>query len=197
MKPFEEPIDKELLKKLTEKACFLQVDIPYYEEEPLLHFDDGVMTELECDEDFELPVFKKEDLLFEYLIDLKAGCVINRKEDYGYLRLWAKVRDGGTYTLLDADKQPIWQIRGYVPNRVLPPYDEEYGDYLELAVNVDGRIDGWRKEVDLSEFIREGKKPEAIRSNKWYRAERALRYVLGERLNTEETAWLIEQLKNR
>lgn len=109
--------------------------------------------------------------------------------------MWAKVRDGGTYILLDANRQPLWQICGYVPSKLIPPFEKGYGDYIELAVEADGTIVDWPQAPDFSDFVENGKSPESVKTNKWHRAEPALWYVRGLRLNKEELGWLVEQLK--
>ena len=187
-------MNTDLQSKLEQEVCFLQISIPYNEEDHLITFDDGLMTELECDDDFVPPMFNDEDQLMEFVIDLKERKVIGWNANE-YLRMWAKVRDGGTYTLLDANRQPIWQIRGYVPSKLIPPFEKGYGDYIELAVEAEGTIVDWPQTPDFSDFVENGKSPEPVRTNKWHRAEPALWYVRGLRLNKEELGWLVEQLK--
>lgn len=109
--------------------------------------------------------------------------------------MWAKVCDSGTYTLLDADKKPLWQIRGYVPNSILPPYEKGFGDYLELAVFADGRIDNWRNNLDFSEFIAEGKAPKPVKTYKWHRVEELVRDIMSKHLSEEEKEKLREELR--
>ena len=181
---------------LKSKAVFLYISIPYDKEDELITFDDGLMTELEIEEDFVPPILNAETQRLDYVVNLKDGKMQNWKESDGYLRMWAKVRDSGTYTLLDADKQPFCQIRGYVPYRLIPPFEEGAGDYIELAVNADGTINNWPQNPDLSDFVEDGKTPKPIKTNKWHRAEDALWYVKGLKLNKEELKWLVEELKN-
>lgn len=181
---------------LKSKAVFLYISIPYDKEDELITFDDGLMTELEIEEDFVPPILNAETQRLDYVVNLKDGKMQNWNESYGYLRMWAKVRDSGTYTLLDADKQPFCQIRGYVPYRLIPPFEEGAGDYIELAVNADGTINNWPQNPDLSDFVEDGKTPKPIKTNKWHRAEDALWYVKGLKLNKEELKWLVEELKN-
>ena len=47
------------IKELNEKARFIQIVLPYdkRDEDNLITFDDGVMQELECDDDFLPPMF--------------------------------------------------------------------------------------------------------------------------------------------
>lgn len=185
------------IDELTSKAHNVHISIPYNPEDNLITFDDGVMTELECDENFVPPMLNAKDMRLEMTIDIKEGRMVEWTSDNGYLRMQAKVRDEGTYTLLDADKNPIWQINGYVPNRLIPSFEIEgdYGDYIELRINADGSISNWKKEIDLSVFIKEGHAPKPIKTNKWHKAENALWYIRSKKLNAEEINWLSEQLR--
>ena len=92
--------------KLKKDARYLHISIPYDKDEDggLITFDDGLMTELECDEDFTPPMLDKDDQRLEVVIDLKERKVQDWNSEDDYLRMWAKVRDSGTYTLLDEEK---------------------------------------------------------------------------------------------
>lgn len=185
--------------ELKSKTQYVHISIPYYPEDNLITFDDGVMTELECDEDFVPPMLNTDDMRLEMTIDIKEGRLVEWNKYNEYLRMQAKVMDSGTYTLLDAEKKPIWQICGYVPNRLIPSFEIErdYGDYIELEINSNGTISNWKKEIDLSVFAKEGHEPKPIKTNKWHKAEDALRYIQSKNLNGEEFNWLIEQLNKR
>lgn len=184
----------DLKEKLKKEASFLHIAIPYDKDDRMITFDDSVMIELECDDEFTPPMFNSEDKLLEYVIDLKERKVLNWDYEEGYLRMYAKVRDSGTYTLLDKEKNPLWQIKGYVPNKLIPPFEKGYGDYIELSVEYDGSIEDWPIRPDFSDFIEEGKEPAPIKTNKWHRAKEALWNVRRMKLNKEETEWLIEKL---
>ena len=186
-----------LIEKLNAEAKYLQISLPYDKDDELITFDDGLMTELECDDDFTPPMLNTEDLLLEVVVDLENRKVLNWNYEEGYLRMWAKVCDGGTYTLLDKNRTPLWQIDGYVPNKLIPPFEKGSGDYIELAVESDGTIRDWPATPDFSEFVENGQTPQPVKTNKWYRAERALQQVNCERFNKEELAWLIEELKKK
>ena len=188
-------MNKKQLEELQMRACFLHVSIPYDEDEnELMTFDDGLVTKLELEEYFVPPMLNAEMQRLDFVIDLKSGKMQTWKASDGYVRMWAKVRDSGTYTLLDADKRPFCQIRGYVPFRLIPPFEKGAGDYIELAINADGTINNWPQNLDLSDFVEEGKTPKPIKTNKWHRAEDALRYVKSLKLNEEEQDWLIKEL---
>lgn len=180
---------------LQKNAQYLDIVIPYYGDDDghLITFSDGFMTELEYDEEFENPMLDAENKQLKLLIDLQTLKVVDW--DGGNLRMWGKVRDSGAYTLLDADKHPIWQIQGYVPNKLLPPYETGWGDYLEVIITSDGSLQEWRTPLDFTDFIKDGREPKPVQTNKWYRAKRALWHVRGCHLNEEELTWLIEHLK--
>lgn len=177
------------------EARYLHIAIPYDKEDELITFDDGVMTELECEEDFTPPMLNTDSLLLEFVIDLKERKMINWNEENGYMRMWAKVCDSGTYTLLDEEKEPICQICGYVPYKLIPPFEKGFGDYIELAIDADGTVQGWPKMPDFSEFIEKGEAPEPVKSNKWHRAEDALLHIRSMNLCKNEIAWLVERLQ--
>ena len=78
---------------------------------------------------------------------------------------------------------------------MIPPFEKGWGDYIELAIEADGTIREWPTTPDFSDFVENGQTPQPVKTNKWYRAERALMHVNNERLNKEELTWLIETLK--
>ena len=86
---------------------------------------------------------------WEPLIDLETGVILNwtkgKAADIHY-----KVCDAGEYALLDADKQVVMKIDGYVPE-IMAPAENGYGDYVIMSVDADGRIDDWR--AVLTEFV--------------------------------------------
>ena len=82
------------------------------------------------------------------LINLETGKIENWTEgvtaDIHY-----KVCDDGEYDLLDAEKNVVTSIDGYVPN-MLSPEENGYGDYVIMHVGTDGVIQGFR--ADLKYF---------------------------------------------
>lgn len=60
-----------------------------------------------------------------------------------------KVCDAGVYTLLDADRNTIISLDGYVPG-IMCPNGGGYGDYIVMSIGSDGVIADWR--ADLREF---------------------------------------------
>lgn len=60
-----------------------------------------------------------------------------------------KVCDDGVYTLLNAQREEVAKISGYVP-KIMCPTDSGYGDYIIMDIGPDGAIKGWK--CDLSAF---------------------------------------------
>lgn len=60
-----------------------------------------------------------------------------------------KVCDDGAYELLDAERNVIKRMEGYVPT-IMCPEGEGWGDYVIMEIDGAGKIAKWR--VDLSEF---------------------------------------------
>ena len=188
-----------LKEKLENEARFLRISIPYDKRDryTMVSFDDGVMTELECDESFVPPMYDEDTKLLEFLVDLKERKVKDWDESKGYIRVWAKVRDEGTYTLYDTDMNPLWQIQGYVPFALIPPYEGGFGDYLELTINADGSLPQWKETSDFSDFTSNGKEPAPVMSYKWNHAATAYYDVMHYQLDKEEVVWLIQRLMTR
>lgn len=60
-----------------------------------------------------------------------------------------KVCDDGAYHLLDAERNVVASVNGYVI-AMMCPEGEGYGDYVIMNVDGDGQIANWT--VDLSDF---------------------------------------------
>lgn len=185
-----------LEEKLENEAQFLKISIPYDKRDKytMVSFDNGVMSELESDESFVPPMYDEKNKLMEFLVDLKEQKVRDWDESRGYLCVWAKVCDEGTYTLYDKDMRMLWQIQGYVPNALIPPYDMGFGDYLELAIEADGKLPQWKETSDFSDFLENGQEPKPALSYKWNHVATAYYDVLSFKLEKEEVIWLVQRL---
>lgn len=188
-----------LKEKLENEACFLRISIPYDKRDNYtsISFDDGLMPKLEYDESFVPPMYDESTKLLEFWIDLREKKLKDWDENNGYLHVWAKVRDEGTYTLYDTDMRPLWQILGYVPSALIPPYDTGFSDYLELTIEADGKLPEWQKAPDLSDFLVRGREPGPVMSYKWNHAATAYYDVLGYKLDKEEVIWLLQRLMGK
>ena len=174
-----------LKEKLENEARFLRISIPYDKRDKytMVSFDDGVMSELECDESFVPPMYDEDTKLLEFWVDLKERKVKDWDKSNGYLRIWAKVRDEGTYTLYDKDMEMLWQIQG--------------GDYLELAIEADGALPQWQETSDFSDFLVSGREPGPVMSYRWNHAATAYYDVLSYKLEKEEVIWLVQRLMGK
>ena len=182
------------LECLNEHARFLYIVLPYYddEKENLICFYDENNKHLESEPDFVNPMLNKEHKLLTLIIDLQALKVPGWNG--GNLRMWGKIRSYAYYTLLDANMKSIWQLKGYVPSKLLPPYEDGWGEYLELVIEPDGSLQKWRTPLDFSDFIERGRKPGPIPTNRWYKTEWAYWDIKDRKLDKDETRLLIKFL---
>lgn len=129
-------------ERLQKEVRYLSISIPYdsREEYCLLEFSNSEDGELEKKDNHTIPMLDRKNFIFNLEIDLTACRVQDWKPEYGYWRIWGKVKKHGTYTLLDSNKQPLWQIHGNVPCKLVPPFKKGWGDYLDICVNSDGSI---------------------------------------------------------
>lgn len=121
-------------------AHFLQADcgVRYWEDAEVNGVDD---------EDGKLIPFRVGDG-WRPLIELDTGRIIDWPAGTT-ARVHYKVCDAGIYTLLDADRNELRKIEGYVP-AMLSPGGSGFGDYVIMDIAQDGVIANWK--VDLSYF---------------------------------------------
>lgn len=100
------------------------------------------------DEDMPFDAPMRQGDIWCARIDLDKQLVVDWKKGDA-LSFSMKVCDEGFYSLFDADNNFIDSIDGYVPNNILPG---EFGDYLELDIDEDGRIVNWLDYANLSDF---------------------------------------------
>lgn len=59
-----------------------------------------------------------------------------------------KVVDGCGWSLIDTDGNTVRsQDDGYVPD-TLCPHDNGYGDYMDMNIDADGKIEKWKFDID-------------------------------------------------
>lgn len=104
--------------KLWQETRYLHISIPCDEDEvnELIPFYNGLTTELHCEVDFVPPMFNSGNRTLEVMVDLAEHKVIDWSEEKGFIHMWGKVIDYGTYTLIDASMKLLFQIRRHVPN---------------------------------------------------------------------------------
>jgi hypothetical protein len=110
------------------------------------YWEDATVNGTE-DTDGKLIPFREGDA-WRPLIDLDTG-KIERWSEGTTASIHYKVCDDGKYELLDADKNVVASISGYVPEMMCPK-GSGYGDYVIMEIEADGSIANW--EVDFSEF---------------------------------------------
>ncbi len=141
-------------QNLKNDAHYLMVYFPYDEE--MCSYIDSWIEELD---DNKYPLVSKG--MWSGIINLKTHTLLNWKSEYGNLYFQAKVRDSGTYFLLDKDKRVLCKLCGYVPNGLIPDIDD-CGDYIRLKISHNGVIDNWPGTPDFSDFIKEADVVEKI-----------------------------------
>ena len=68
-----------------------------------------------------------------------------------------KVCDQGEYWLQDADRRRMVRWAGwYVPDEVLSPGGEGYGDYIIMKIGPDGVVENWRPHIEVQAHVEEG-----------------------------------------
>jgi hypothetical protein len=110
------------------------------------YWEDGEVNGTE-DTDGELLPFRVDDAWCP-TIDLETGIIqdwpAGTTADVHY-----KVCDAGIYHLLDAEKNVVRSVDGYVPS-MMSPGGSGYGDYVIMTIGQDGKIENWK--VDLEPF---------------------------------------------
>lgn len=82
------------------------------------------------------------------LIDLSTGKIEGWPEGTT-ASVHYKVCDDGVYTLLNAQREEVAKISGYVPE-IMCPAGQGYGDYIIMEIGPDGTIKDW--DCDLAAF---------------------------------------------
>ena len=123
------------LSELEQRAALVLIDVLIAEED----IEEGAIPA-------DFPGLEIEN--WRAVVELDSGQIQDWPTGVVF-ELWLKVTDGGTYTLLDRNRQPLARLEGYVPHGVVPG---ETGDYLELKIDGSGQITNWPVPVDLEEF---------------------------------------------
>lgn len=127
-------------KPVEVEVRFLKVeaDVRYWEDATVngVADEDGTLTPMR-DGDTWAPV-----------IELDTGKIVGWPEGVE-VSTYFKVCDAGRYSLLDADRQAVHVVDGYVP-KIMCPGDNGYGDYIIMSIGPDGVIANWS--ADLSCF---------------------------------------------
>lgn len=111
------------------------------------YWEDAEVNGVEDDENKPSMPFASKDSWCP-IIDIEAGAIVDWPKGVT-AETHYKVCDAGVYTLLDADRNEVKQIDGYVPS-IMCPEGGGYGDYVIMKIDGDGKIANWR--IDLSDF---------------------------------------------
>lgn len=107
------------------------------------YWEDATINGVE-DTDGDLVPFRTGDALI-FTIDLETGTVINWPEGTT-ANMYYKVCDAGVYSLIDEAHGVVCQKDGYVPAMI-----GEYGDYIKLEIDEDGKITHWNPDLEYFE----------------------------------------------
>lgn len=122
-----------------------EVDVRYLKAEcGVRYWEDGEVNGSE-DTDGELIPCRVRDSWCP-TIDLDTG-IINDWPTGTTASVHYKVCDAGIYKLLDADKNVIREIDGYVPG-MMSPGGSGYGDYVIMTIGEDGKIENWNPSLE-------------------------------------------------
>lgn len=115
------------------KAKYLELDVA-------VRYDDEDMA-------YDAPL--RDGKSWKAKIDLDSGVILNWPEGKILSFQDMKICDEGIYVLYDKNMKEVARIEGYVPNKLLPG---EYGDYLSLDINEEGKIINWLEDANLEDF---------------------------------------------
>lgn len=137
----------QILKPTIVDVKYLKVIIP------IPYFEDYIVNEKEIEAWDELPscmkggAFDTEEI--EFTIDIDTGKILGWEEGTTFTS-YAKVRDNGSYWIMDNNFQVIAPSRNrYVPS-MLDTKGDGFGDYMQFSVNKYGYIEDFR--VNFSDF---------------------------------------------
>lgn len=100
-----------------------------------------------CNKLSEIPLHDGEH--WQVAIDVDAGVIENWPQGKT-VEIHAKVCDDGTYSILDANRQEIKTIDGYVLD-CLAIGENGYGDYMIMEIDENGKIKNWKPK--FPEFV--------------------------------------------
>lgn len=134
----------QLKKVVTAKVAFIEVSAE------VRYWEDAIVNGVE-DTDGKLIPLRTGDL-WQPVIDLHTGAVKNWPAGTT-AAIHYKVCDQGEYWLQDQAGQRVakWSSH-YVPDDILCPTAQGFGDYIILEIDGDGKIDGWRPSIDSDQW---------------------------------------------
>lgn len=158
------------MKKINglDEVRYLLVDagVRYYEDATVNGEEDidmyknynveGAFPKMPCVEQIQdkpTDVIHTNHLRWRPMIDVKEGIIVNWRKGTKAHACY-KICDDGTYSLLDAQKNVLYEVDSYVPS-ILSIDDEGYGDYINMVVDENGHIHHWScTEDDLANILK-------------------------------------------
>lgn len=87
------------------------------------------------------------------IIDIKEGVITNWRKGVT-AHAFYKICDDGTYSLLDDEKNVLYEVDSYVPS-CLAIEDSGFGDYIDMVIDENGKIKDWAcTEDDLADILK-------------------------------------------
>lgn len=103
------------------------------------------------DEDIPYDAPRRFRDTWDAYIDIDEGIVLNWPQGKT-LDMYMKVTDSGVYTLYTDEMQEVASRHDYVPHGLVPG---EWGDYVHLVIDENGKITNWPAKISLEDFEEE------------------------------------------
>lgn len=103
------------------------------------------------DEDIPYDAPMRNGEVWHAKIKIDEGIVINWPQGRT-LDMYMKVTDSGVYTLYTDELEEVASRHDYVPHGLVPG---EYGDYVHLVIDENGKITNWPAKISLEDFEEE------------------------------------------
>lgn len=127
-------------KEVEIKYCQLRAGIRYWEDSEVNGVGDTDGTLIPC----------RVGELWCPQINVDTGVIVNWEQGKT-AKVHYKVCDAGSYYLQDEYGEDVLSIEeDYVPNKLIPG---EYGDYIIMSIDENGKITEWETPADFSDFI--------------------------------------------
>jgi hypothetical protein len=129
-------------KEVEIKYCQVAAQVRYWEDAEVNGVEDTDGTLMPC----------RDGELWCPKINVDTGVIVNWEQGKT-AKVHFKVCDSGSYSLQNEYGNNILMIEDdYVPNKLIPG---EYGDYIIMTIDENGKIDEWETPADFSDFIKD------------------------------------------
>ena len=129
-------------KEVDIKYCQVAAHVRYWEDAEVNGVEDTDGTLMPC----------RDGELWCPQINVDTGVIVNWEQGKT-AKVHFKVCDSGSYSLQNEYGNNILMIEDdYVPNKLIPG---EYGDYIIMTIDENGKIAEWKTPPDFSDFIKD------------------------------------------